>query len=64
MQSAKHKLSTQGSILFQSYRARSMQAQFLPDTIIHWYKNKTICKLDHNFLEIKLNLKPIHKIKL
>ena len=41
MQSAKHKLSTQGSLLFQSYHAISMQAQFLPDTVIDWYEIKT-----------------------
>ena len=34
MQSAKHKLSTRRSLLFQSYRERSMQAQFLPDTVM------------------------------
>ena len=51
MQSAKHKLSTQGSLLFQSYRARSMQAQFIHDTVIYWYEIKTVCKLGHNFLK-------------
>ena len=53
MQSAKHKLSTQGSLLFQSYRARSMQAQFLPNTVIYWYAIETLCKLDHIFLKRK-----------
>ena len=52
MQSAKHKLSTRGSLLFQSYRARSMQAQLLPDTVIYWYAIETICKLGHNFLKV------------
>ena len=52
MQSAKHKLSTRGSLLFQSYRARSMQAQFLHDTVIYWYAIKTLCKVDHNFLKV------------
>ena len=41
MHSSKHKLSTQGSLLSQSYRAISMQAQFLPDTVIHWYEIET-----------------------
>ena len=53
MQSAKHKLSTLGSLLFQSYRARSMQAQFLPDTVIYWYAIETLCKLDHTSLKRK-----------
>ena len=53
MQSAKHKLSTQGSILFQSHRARSMQAQFLLDTVIYWYVIETLCKLYHTFLKRK-----------
>ena len=53
MQSAKHKLSTRGSLLFQSYHARSMQAQFLPDTVIYWYAIKNLCKLDHTFLKRK-----------
>ena len=52
MLSAKHKLSTQGSILFQSYRARSMQAQFLPDIVIYWYVIETLCKLDHTSLKV------------
>ena len=52
MQSAKHKLSTRGSLLFQIYRAISMQAQFLPHTIIYWYAIETICKLSHNFLKV------------
>ena len=53
MQSAKHKLSTQGSILFQIYRARSMQAQFLSDTAIYiyLYAIETVCKLGHTFLK-------------
>ena len=51
MQSAKHKLSTRGSLLFQSYRARAMQAQFLHDIVIYWYEIETDCKLDHNFLK-------------
>ena len=57
MQSAKHKLSTRGS-LFQSYHARSMQAQFLPHTVIYWYAIETICKLGHNFWKVNqyLNL--------
>ena len=53
MESAKHKLSTQGSLLFQSYRERSMQEQFLPDTVIYWYAIETLCKLDHTFLKRK-----------
>ena len=52
MQSAKHKLSTRGSLLFQIYHARYMKAQFLPDTIIYWYAIETICKLGHNFLKV------------
>ena len=52
MQSAKHKLSTRGSLLFQIYHARSMQAQFIPDIVIYWYEIETNCKLDHNFLQI------------
>ena len=52
MHSAKHKLSTQGILLSQSYRAISMQAQFLPDTIIYWYAIETLCKLDHTFLKV------------
>ena len=52
MQSAKHKLSTRGSLLFQSYHARSMQAQFLPDIVIYWYAIKTLCKLYHTFLKV------------
>ena len=52
MQSAKHKLSTQGSLLLESYRERSMQAQFLPDTVIYWYEIETLCKLDHS---LKIN---------
>ena len=53
MQSAKHKLSTQGSLLFEIYRARSMQAQFLLDTVdLNWYEIKAHYKLDHTFLEI------------
>ena len=60
MPSAKHKLSTQGSLLFQSYCARSMQAQFLPDTIVYWYAIETLCKLDEN----KTNPNPIRKSKL
>ena len=55
MQSAKHKLSTQGSLLFQSYRARSMQEQFLPDIVIYWYVIETVCKLGHNFLKRNQN---------
>ena len=58
MQSDKHKLSTRGSILFQSYHARSMQAQFLPDTVIYWYEIKTHYKLDHTFLKRKQSLIP------
>ena len=53
MQSAKPKLSTRQSLLFQSYRARSMQAQFLPNTVIYWYAIETHCKLDHTFLKRK-----------
>ena len=53
MQSAKHKLSTQSILLFQSYRARSMRAQFLTDTVIYWYQIETLCKLDHTFLKRK-----------
>ena len=53
MKSAKHKFSTRGSLLFQSYRARSMQAKFLRDTIIYWYEIKTHYKLDHTFLKRK-----------
>ena len=53
MESAKHKLSTQESLLFQSYRERSMRAQFLPDTLIYWYEIKTHYKIDHTFLKIK-----------
>ena len=53
MKSAKHKLSTQGSLLFQSYRARSMQVQFLPDTLIYWYEIRTHYKLDHTLLKRK-----------
>ena len=56
MQSAKHKLSTRGSFLFQSYRAKSMQAQFLPNIVIYWYAIKTICKLDHTFLKVNQTL--------
>ena len=56
MQSAKHKLSTQGSLLFQSYRERSMQEQFLPTTVIYWYAIKTLCKLDHTFLKVNQTL--------
>ena len=56
MQSAKHKLSTRGSLLFQSYRARSMQAQFLPNIVIYWYAIETICKLDQTFLKRKQTL--------
>ena len=41
-----------GSILFQIYCARSMQAQFLPDTVIYWYAIETLCKLDHTFLKV------------
>ena len=52
MQSAKHKFSTQGSLLFQSYHARSMQAQFLPYTVIYWYAIETLCKLDNTFLNV------------
>ena len=52
MHSAKHKLSTLGSLLFQSYHAISMQAQFLPDTVIYWYEVKSLCKLDHTFLKV------------
>ena len=52
MQSAKHKLSTQGSFLFQSCHARSMQPQFLLDTVIYWYAIETLCKLDHTFLKV------------
>ena len=55
MQSAKHKLSTRGSLLFQSYRAISMQAQFLLDTTIYLYEIKTQYKLDHTFLKRKQN---------
>ena len=53
MQSAKHKLSTQGSLLFQIYHARSMGAQFLCDIVIYWYEIKTHYKLDHTFLKRK-----------
>ena len=56
MQSAKHKLSTRGSLLFQSYLAISMQGQFLPDTVIYWYEIKTHYKLDHTFLKRKQSL--------
>ena len=56
MQSAKHKLSTRESLLFKSYHVRSMQAQFLPDTVIYWYEIKTHYKLDHTFLKRKQNL--------
>ena len=56
MQSAKHKLSTQGSLLLESYRERSMQAQFLPDIVIYWYEIETLCKLDHTFLKINQTL--------
>ena len=56
MQGAKHKLSTRGSLLFQIYRARSMQAQFLPDTVIYWYAIETLSKLDHTFLKRKQTL--------
>ena len=63
MQSAKHKLSTRGSFLFQSYRARFMQAQFLPDIVIYWYAIVTVCRLDHTYLK-EINPKPIHKITL
>ena len=56
MQSAKHKLSTRGILLFQSYHARSMRAQFLPDTVFYWYEIKTLYKLDHTFLKIKQTL--------
>ena len=52
MQSAKHKLSTRGSLLFQSYCARSMQAQFLPNIVICWYEIETVCKLVHTFLKV------------
>ena len=51
MQSAKHKWSTRGSLLFQSYRARYMQAQFVHDIVIYWYAIETICKLSHNCLK-------------
>ena len=56
MQSAKHKLSTRGSLLFQSYRARYMRAQFLPNSIIYWYAIETICKLDHICLKVNQSL--------
>ena len=52
MQSAKHKLSTRGSLLFQSYRVRYMQAQFIPDIVIYWYAIETLCKVDHTFLKV------------
>ena len=53
MESAKHKLSTRGSILFQSYiRAKYMQVQFLPDIVIYWYAIVTVYKLDHTCLKV------------
>ena len=64
MQSAKHKLSTRGCLLFQSYRARSMRAQFPPDTVIYWYAIETVSKLDHPFLKKKTKPNPIRKPKL
>ena len=56
MQSAKHKLSTRGSLLFESYSVRSMQAHFLLDTVIYWYAIETVCKLDHTFLKVNQSL--------
>ena len=52
MESAKHKLSTRGCILFQIYHAKYLRVQFLPDIVIYWYTIITVCKLDHNFLKV------------
>ena len=52
MQSAKHKLSTRGSLLFQSYCAKYMRVQFLPNTVALLVCNRNYCKLSHNFLKV------------
>ena len=38
-------------LLFQSYRAKYMRVQFLPDIVSYWYAIKSICKLSHNYLK-------------
>ena len=53
MQSAKHKLSTQGSLLFQSYRAKYIQAQFLPAIVDLLVCNQNYLQTRSHLLESK-----------